>query len=347
MPILSTLLHSTAFSRPFLSTLVPSIALAFALQGAVAVPSALLQTERFFDISGSLTYLSCAALSLYLPSIRARHAATLAGTTRPDWPSLLGALKGAGNAGLNWRQVVLSAAVGVWASRCESFVPACVGEGLMWGHKVGSYLFRRITSDDGRDSRFDEIRQSPGKMAGMFLGQAMWVSLCLLPVLSINALPLSTFSALPAAVGVTDVLGLLLYVGGLSFEVIADRQKNQWVQDKKQKKHDEDFLTRGLWGKSRHPNYFGESTLWTGIATLSAGVLLSGPGQVGLGLAGYGVLGQAIAAGMCAVSPGFVSFLLLKVSGIPPSEEKYDKRYGDRKDYQKWKRDVPMFFPKP
>ena len=211
---------------------------------------------------------------------------------------------------------------------------------------MGSFLFRRITSDDGRDSRFDDIRQSPGKMTGMFVGQAVWVSLCLMPVMAINALPLSTFGALPAAVGVTDVIGLLLYLGGISFEAIADRQKNTWVQEKKQKKHEEDFLTRGLWGKSRHPNYFGESTLWTGIATLSAGVLLSGPGQVGMGLAGYGILGRAIAAGMCAVSPGFVSFLLLKVTGVPPSEEKYDKRYGDRADYQKWKKEVPMFFPK-
>lgn len=214
------------------------------------------------------------------------------------------------------------------------------------GDSVGSYLFSRITSDDGRDSRFDDIRESPAKMTGMFFGQAMWVSLCLLPVMSINALPLSTFSALPAVVGVTDVIGVLLYVGGLSFEAVADRQKNKWVQEKKQKKHEEDFLTRGLWGKSRHPNYFGESTLWTGIATLSAGVLMSGPGQVGMGLASLGIWGKALAASMCAVSPGFVSFLLLKVSGVPPSEEKYDKRYGKREDYQKWKRDVPMFFPK-
>ena len=211
---------------------------------------------------------------------------------------------------------------------------------------VGSYLFSRITSDDGRDSRFDGLRDSSAKMGGMFVGQAVWVSLCLLPVMSINALPVSTFSSLPAAVGVTDLIGILLYVGGLSFEVIADRQKSKWLQDKKQKKHEEDFLTRGLWGKSRHPNYFGESTLWTGIATLSAGVLMSGPGQVGMGLASWGILGKALAAAMCVVSPAFVSFLLLKVSGVPPSEEKYDKRYGDRKDYQKWKEEVPMFIPK-
>ena len=328
MPILSTLLHATHFTRPLLSTLIPTVALSFTLQGLTAIPSIALQTERFYDLSGSLTYLSCTLLSLYLPFLRARQAALSSGLAAPSAPSILAALRGAQNAGLNWRQVFLSAAVGLWASR------------------LGSYLFKRISGDGGKDSRFDGLRESKGKMAGMFVGQAVWVSLCLMPVIAINSLPALTFSALPAAVGVTDVLGVLLWVGGFGFEVAADRQKNQWVSEKKAKKHEEDFLTRGLWGKSRHPNYFGESTLWTGIATLSAGVLLSGPGQLGLGLAGLGGLGKVVAAGMCAVSPGFVSFLLLKVSGVPPSEEKYDKRYGDRKDYQKWKEETPVFFPK-
>lgn len=121
MAVLSTLLHATSFSRPFLSTLVPSIALAYTIQGAVAIPSILAQTERFYDLSGSLTYLSCVGLSLYLPTIRARYAAQLAGAVKPAFPSILGALSGANAAGLNWRQVALSAAVGVWAVRCKAF----------------------------------------------------------------------------------------------------------------------------------------------------------------------------------------------------------------------------------
>ena len=198
---------------------------------------------------------------------------------------------------------------------------------------------------DGEDSRFKNIRGSPPKFLVAFFAQATWVSLCMLPVLAINSLPAATFAALPAAVGITDIAGILLYVGGLSFEVTADRQKNQWVQEKKQKKHDEDFLTRGLWSKSRHPNYFGESTLWTGIATLSAGVLASNAGVVGMGMAG-GLVGKIIALLSCGVSPAFVTFLLLKVSGVPLSENKYDKRYGDREDYKRWKKETPKFIPK-
>lgn len=84
------------------------------------------------------------------------------------------------------------------------------------------------------------------------------------------------------------------------------------MQEKKDKKHSEDFLTRGLWSKSRHPNYFGESTLWTGIATTAAGVLMSNVGQAGMGFSG-GLAGRLGALAMAGVSPAFVTFLLFKV----------------------------------
>lgn len=229
---------------------------------------------------------------------------------------------------------------------------------------MGTFLFKRIT-EDGHDSRFDKIRTSPPKFYVAFFAQATWVSLCCLPVVLVNSLPRSAFAlsrlanATPksssGALGIpqpvsaspywTDILGISLFLFGFIFEVIADRQKSQWSKEKKEKKHSEEFLTRGLWSKSRHPNYFGEITLWTGIAVAAGGLLVRGSAQAGLGLAG-GVGGKVLVAGMCAASPGFVSFLLTKVSGIPMSEGKYDKKYGDRKDYQKWKRETPVLIPK-
>ena len=291
--LVNGLLHATNYKNPFLRTLIPSIGLAYGIQAAVAIPSIAFQTERFYDLSGSLTYISCTALSLYLPTLRARAAASFA-SSAPAWPSLLASLtsKDAVNA-WNWRQVALSAAVTIWATR------------------LGSFLYARITADDGQDSRFDKIRGSPPKFLGAFFAQATWVSLCLLPVLAINSIPATTLAALPFFT-ITDIIGILLYVGGLSFEATADRQKSQWLKEKKEKKHSEDFLTRGLWSKSRHPNYFGESTLWTGIATAAAGVMMSGVGQAGMGLSG-GLAAKAGALAMAGVSPAFVTFLLLKV----------------------------------
>ena len=112
---------------------------------------------------------------------------------------------------------------------------------------MGSYLFQRVLQE-GKDSRFDEIKKSPPKFAVAFFAQATWVSLCLMPVIALNAIPAATFAALPA-LRATDVLGLSLYVGGLAFEVTADRQKSRWAREKREKVHDEEFLTRGLWSK--------------------------------------------------------------------------------------------------
>ncbi len=109
MPLLPFLLQSTAFSNPFLSTLIPSIGLAYTLQGLVAIPSILGQTEKYYDLSGSLTYLSCVGLSVALPALRG---------ARVPAPGVGGIGKWGGWRGWNWRQVVLSAAVGVWATRC-------------------------------------------------------------------------------------------------------------------------------------------------------------------------------------------------------------------------------------
>ena len=120
MTLLSSVLAATNYRNVFLRTLVPSVGLAFGIQAAVAVPSILARNEKFYDLSGSVTYLSCTALSLFLPTIRARSAAALAGTSKPAWPSLLRGLSGSGGPlGFDWRQVVLSAAVSIWATRRE------------------------------------------------------------------------------------------------------------------------------------------------------------------------------------------------------------------------------------
>ena len=115
---------------------------------------------------------------------------------------------------------------------------------------MGSYLFRRILQD-GSDSRFDKIKTNPKRFFVAFMIQATWVSLCLMPVMAVNAIPAAAASAVVAGskVKLTDVLGLSMYLGGLTLEVVADRQKARWVQERREKVHDEQFLTRGLWSR--------------------------------------------------------------------------------------------------
>jgi hypothetical protein len=118
------LLNATNFRSPLLRTIVPVTATAIALQGAIAIPSVIAGTEKFYDLSGSITYISCTALSLYLPVLRARASTPLKATLASPslWSSLLGRNLAQGGF-WNWRQVVVSAAVTVWATRCEYIKP--------------------------------------------------------------------------------------------------------------------------------------------------------------------------------------------------------------------------------
>jgi hypothetical protein len=119
--MLQHILAATNFRSVLLRTVIPTVGAAFALQTAVGVPSALAGTERFFDLSGSLTYIACTGLSLALPALRAKAAAGNA----IGWSSLIQTLvrsEGVGGAAWNWRQFALSACVGIWATRCKSTV---------------------------------------------------------------------------------------------------------------------------------------------------------------------------------------------------------------------------------
>ena len=107
--MLNTLLGLTNFATPLRRVILPSIGAAIAIQAAAGIPSIAAQTERFYDFSGSLTFLAVGALSLYLPALRART----------PLPSILAALKGTSTT-LNWRQVVLTSMVGFWAMRRTS-----------------------------------------------------------------------------------------------------------------------------------------------------------------------------------------------------------------------------------
>ena len=87
------------------------------------------------------------------------------------------------------------------------------------------------------------------------------------------------------------------------------------------------FVNTGLWSRSRHPNYFGEITLWIGIAVIALPVLR-----------GW----QFVAL----ISPIFVTLLLTKVSGIPLLEKKADKKWGGQEDYEAYKKKTPVLIPR-
>ena len=104
-------------------------------------------------------------------------------------------------------------------------------------------------------------------------------------------------------------LGLTVALFGLLFEALADAQMAAF---KARAPKAEEVMNQGLWRYSRHPNYFGESCLWSGIALLA--------------LAGGG-------AWWALLSPVLVTFLLLKVSGVNLQEQHLQSRGPKYLDY--------------
>ena len=94
---------------------------------------------------------------------------------------------------------------------------------------------------------------------------------------------------------------------------------------------------------SRYPNYLGDITLWSGVAIVAVGVLQQGPIKAHLGWWGVPSMLKAVFLPACA--PVFEAWALLRVTGVPLSEKKYDELYKKDKKYQEWRRNTPKLIP--
>lgn len=244
--------------------------LAYVINWVVFVPSNRAKTEHYFDLTGSITYLTVTAVAVLLSD------------------------------DLDARAIIVAVMVGVWALR------------------LGSFLFRRVRRD-GRDGRFDEIKTDPLRFFMTWTLQGLWVLLTLACALAIIT------GSERRSIGWVAIVGIAVWIAGFAIEVVADNQKSAFKRDPANEGR---FITSGLWAWSRHPNYFGEITLWTGIAIMALPVL-SGWRWVTL------------------ISPIFVILLLTRVSGIPMLEARAAKRWGDEEEFQAYTRDTPVLVPRP
>jgi len=186
----------------------------------------------------------------------------------------------------------------------------------LWTLRLGTFLYKRIVQS-GEDKRFKEIKKSLPKFLMAWTLSALWVFLTTVNAITIIALnskePLGTFF----------IIGGTLWILGFAFEAVADWQKKNFSELPENR---DKFITQGLWSISRHPNYFGEIVLWTGIAIISLPLLSSW---------------QLITL----VSPLFVFILLTKISGLPFLEDKAEKKWGNDKNYIEYKNKTPVLTP--
>lgn len=181
----------------------------------------------------------------------------------------------------------------------------------IWAFRLGAYLLLRIILIKA-DDRFDNMRNSLLKFGAFWVLQAVTVWILTLPILSVfstqNYNPLSIIS----------ILGIFLWLLGFIIEALADAQKFKFKRNPENK---DKWIQTGLWRYSRHPNYFGDILVWWGIFIISLPVILQ----------------QSAWHLLTILSPLFISYMLIFVSGIPLLEKKQDLKYKDNKDYQAYK----------
>ena len=88
------------------------------------------------------------------------------------------------------------------------------------------------------------------------------------------------------------------------------------------------WIDTGLWSRCRHPNYFGETTLWLGIAILAMS------GQFSL----YGVC-------VCLITPVW-SFVFLLFTSLMLLEKRADAKWGTNPRYREYKATTPVWLPR-
>ena len=185
----------------------------------------------------------------------------------------------------------------------------------IWATRLGLHIGLRHRGR-GEDFRYRSFREAWGQtfvwrsFLQIYMLQGLVVFLVACPVLLAIARP-------GGGLVWTDILGVGLFALGFFFEAVGDWQLSRF---KKIPANKGQIMTSGLWRYTRHPNYFGEAVLWWGFFLLGLG-------------SDYGLYGLA--------SPLLIGFLLLKVSGIPMLEEKYQ----GRPDFEAYKKATSPFFP--
>ena len=217
-----------------------------------------------------------------------------------------------------WSLMFLLAA-GVYAAMAEPVGPRAtlvlvlVG---VWALRLSAYITWR-NHGEPEDYRYQEIRRNnePG-----FRYKSFYIVFGLQALLAwIISLPLVAAISGPADLGWLDLAGVLLWAIGVFFETVGDYQLARFKADPNNRGN---VLDSGLWRYTRHPNYFGNFTLWWGFFLL------------------------AVAAGApwTIVSPILMSLLLLKVSGVALLEKDIGER---RPAYAAYIRRTNAFFPGP
>jgi len=187
----------------------------------------------------------------------------------------------------------------------------------IWGIRLARHIHVR-NKGRAEDYRYAEWRKVWGKWfylrsyLQVYLLQGILLFLIVLPVLLIN-------KSMSTSLSYVDFIGVAIWLFGFIFESVGDAQLSRFIKDPTNKGK---LMQSGLWRYTRHPNYFGEVLMWWGLWIIA----LSVPNGI------YGIIG-----------PLTITFLILKVSGIPMLE----KKMAENPEFAEYKKRTSIFFPLP
>lgn len=176
---------------------------------------------------------------------------------------------------------------------------------LFWGTRLAWHIYQR-NKDKKEDYRYQNWKKSAYLKVFLTQGFFMWL-ICFPILVSIDN------------VEWFNLIGILVWVLGFYFEALSDWQLKKFLDNPQNKGK---IMQSGLWAYSRHPNYFGEVTMWWGIWLLNLSFVQNW---------------------WTIIGPLTITFLILKVSGIPLLE----KRYEGNPEFEEYKKKVSPFIPWP
>jgi len=224
-------------------------------------------------------------------------------------------------ADIAWGLGFVLVAVVTFLRRGSLFLPLLVTAlVVVWGSRLAVHILVR-NRKRGEDPRYAEWRRKWGRSffwrsyLQVFLLQGFFLLVISSPVILVNT---HRWDRPPGGEGHGVWLaGFLVWCVGFFFEAVGDAQLARFKRDPGNRGK---IMDRGLWRYSRHPNYFGESLMWWGIFL----VALEVP---------YGWT--------TVVSPVLITFLLVRVSGVPMLERKYT----GNAEFQAYARRTSAFVP--
>ena len=187
----------------------------------------------------------------------------------------------------------------------------------VWGLRLSLYILWRNWGK-GEDFRYRKWREEAGarwwwqSFLRVFLLQGILLWIISIPLL------VAQFHAAPNHLTAFDYLGVAVWGIGFFFEATGDLQLAHFKADPANKGK---IMDRGVWGLTRHPNYFGDSAQWWGYYLIAA----SGGGW------------------WTIFSPIIMSLFLLRVSGVTLLEKTLETRPGYREYAARTSAFIPWF----